>query len=160
MSFKRHLPNVLTVIRLGLAFAFPALPHSWRLAALGVAAATEYLDGALSRWWNVESQFGRMLDPVVALVALRDITVAGGCIGVLLFSDRDELTRMRPRLLGKVTTAFQFGFLLTLVIWQSVPTWLTAVTAVFSGLAAIDYVRHYFQDVRHSPPEASGGAAG
>lgn len=172
-AFKRYFPNSLTVVRMGLAFAFPALPHDFRLWALVIAALTEWLDGALSRLWSVESQFGRMLDPVadklfivamlltfvwegwlslpmLGLVALRDVTVAVACIFILLFGDRAELKRMGPRVLGKITTALQFAFLLTLLIWREVPTWLTVVTIVFSAAAAADYIQAYFRYVRGS----------
>ncbi len=170
-AFKRYFPNSLTVLRMGLAFAFPALPHDFRLAALVIAALTEWLDGALSRLWSVESQFGRMLDPVadklfivamlatfvwegwlslpiVALVTLRDITVAIACTLIFLFGDRSELTRMPPRILGKITTTFQFAFLLTVLIWRDVPTWLTVTTIALSAAAAIDYVQVYFRKIR------------
>ncbi len=168
---RQHIPNAMTFTRLALALAFPFLPHAWRLGVLVVAALTEWLDGFLSRRWNAESQLGRMADPVAdklfvlvmlgtfiwegtldplvaVLVLLRDITVAQACILILLFGDRRELTRMRPRPLGKITTALQFTFLLVLLIWQQAPIWLVAATVAFSAAAAIDYVVFYYREVR------------
>ncbi len=71
----RSLPNLLTVSRLILAFVFflilgwyrfPSGPD-WAIWAATVifiiAAATDYLDGYLARRWQVESQFGRIMDP-------------------------------------------------------------------------------------------------
>jgi phosphatidylglycerophosphate synthase len=172
-AFKQHFPNSLTVTRVALAIAFPALPHDFRLVALVIALLTEWLDGALSRLWSVESKFGRMLDPVadklfvvvmlatfvweglvtlpvVGLVLLRDITVATACTLILAFGERSELSRMPPRIFGKITTAFQFAFLFALLIWQESPVWLTAPTIVLSTLAAVDYVRIYFTEIRGS----------
>jgi phosphatidylglycerophosphate synthase len=177
-TFKRYFPNSLTVLRMGLAFAFPAMPQDWWLWVLAVAALTEWLDGALSRLWSVESQFGRMLDPVadklfivamlftfvwqgwlslpiLGLVALRDVTVAVACIFILLFGDRSELKRMGPRIVGKLTTALQFAFLLTLLIWREVPTWLTVLTIAFSAVAAVDYIQFYFRHIRGNPDPTS-----
>ncbi|MFP4600757.1 MAG: CDP-alcohol phosphatidyltransferase family protein [Persicimonas sp.] len=168
---RQHIPNAMTFTRLALALAFPFLPHAWRLGVLVVAALTEWLDGFLSRRWNAESQLGRMADPVAdklfvlvmlgtfiwegwldplvaVLVLLRDITVAQACILILLFGDRRELTRMRPRPLGKITTALQFTFLLILLIMQQAPIWLVAATVAFSGAAAVDYVVFYYREVR------------
>ncbi len=170
-AFRRNLPNALTWIRVGLAVAFPFLPHSLWLATLVVAALTEWLDGALSRLWHVESAFGRMLDPVadklfvvtmlatfvwngwlslagLFMVAARDITVAVACVLILLFGNRAELGRMRPRILGKVTTTLQFAFLLALLFWHHVPRWCVFVVASLSGAAAVDYILFYFHDVR------------
>lgn len=71
----RQLPNHLTLLRLvlaGLFFAvlplyrYPVGPN-WALAgAISVfllAAFTDFLDGHLARRWQVESVFGRIMDP-------------------------------------------------------------------------------------------------
>ena len=168
---RQHIPNAMTFARLALALAFPFLPYEWRLGVLVVAALTEWLDGVLSRRWHAESQLGRMadpvadklfvlvmlgtfiwegtLDPIIAvLVMLRDITVAQACVLILLFGDRRELTRMRPRPLGKITTALQFVLLLALLVWQQAPIWLAVATVAFSGAAAVDYVVFYYREVR------------
>jgi cardiolipin synthase (CMP-forming) len=167
---KTHLPNAMTLTRALLAAAFPFLPRELRLAALVVAALTEWLDGTLSRLWRVESDFGRMLDPVAdklfvlamlgtfvwegwlslpaaGLVILRDLTVAVACVWILVFGDRDELARLRPRAIGKIATAAQFVFLLLVLLWQEAPVWLIALTATLSAAAAMDYIAYYFRDV-------------
>jgi phosphatidylglycerophosphate synthase len=77
---QRQLPNALTVLRLFLAAGFfitlnqyrfyghGVTPHSgviWIALTLFIlAAATDYLDGFLARKWKVESQFGRIMDPL------------------------------------------------------------------------------------------------
>ncbi len=82
----RHLPNALTVLRLLIAGAFFVLLTPWKAgehilsdaahdlvrpnwlllsaAVLFVLGAlTDALDGALARRWNVETPFGRVMDP-------------------------------------------------------------------------------------------------
>jgi len=80
----RHIPNILTVIRLlfvplfvVLFFAVSplvALPISW------LAAITDVLDGYLARRNNWISRFGQMLDPVA------DKLMQGALLFALLFS--------------------------------------------------------------------------
>jgi phosphatidylglycerophosphate synthase len=71
----RQFPNHLTLLRLVLAAAFfvvlsmyryPMGPHwvLWVSIVLFVAAAlTDFFDGYLARKWQVESTFGRIMDP-------------------------------------------------------------------------------------------------
>ncbi len=72
---RRQLPNALTLLRLLLAglffcilnfYRFP-LVHRWALICAGVifivAVITDALDGYLARRWQVESTFGRIMDP-------------------------------------------------------------------------------------------------
>ena len=102
-----QIPNALTVIRLALIPVFIALVlaseggHSWPAAIVfGVAGITDQIDGWLARRWQVESEFGKVADPLadrlmidVAIVLLfvadrlpwaallilvRDLTLLGG----------------------------------------------------------------------------------
>jgi CDP-diacylglycerol--glycerol-3-phosphate 3-phosphatidyltransferase len=67
----QQLPNALTVARLVLIPIFIALMlsaeggHSWPAGIVfGVAAITDQIDGFLARRWRVESDFGRIFDPL------------------------------------------------------------------------------------------------
>ncbi len=72
---RRSLPNGLTLLRLVLAAAFFATLNAYRYpdhntawANIAVwlfvlAAITDALDGYLARKWQVESTFGRIMDP-------------------------------------------------------------------------------------------------
>jgi len=66
-----QLPNALTLARLALIPVFVALVlasdqgHSWPAAIVfGAAAITDQVDGFLARRWRVESQFGKVADPL------------------------------------------------------------------------------------------------
>jgi CDP-diacylglycerol--glycerol-3-phosphate 3-phosphatidyltransferase len=65
------LPNALTVARLILIPIYVVLMlkadggHSWAAAIVfGVAAVTDQVDGWLARRWQVESEFGKVADPL------------------------------------------------------------------------------------------------
>src|ERR1700757_4409797 len=65
------IPNLLTIGRLILIPVFVALllssdgGHSWAAAIVfGVAGVTDQIDGWLARRWHVESQFGKVADPL------------------------------------------------------------------------------------------------
>ena len=66
-----QLPNALTVLRLLLIPVFVVLivtadgGHSWPAAIVfAVAGATDQIDGYLARRWHVESEFGKIADPL------------------------------------------------------------------------------------------------
>src|SRR5213596_2788657 len=66
-----QIPNALTLLRLLLIPVFVALllasdgGHSWPAAIVfGVAGITDQIDGWLARRWRVESEFGKIADPL------------------------------------------------------------------------------------------------
>jgi CDP-diacylglycerol---glycerol-3-phosphate 3-phosphatidyltransferase len=66
----RQLPNALTILRLGLIPLFVALmladdPGNWPAGIVfAIAGITDQVDGFLARRWHVESQFGKVADPL------------------------------------------------------------------------------------------------
>src|SRR5438477_5492984 len=65
------IPNLLTIGRLILIPVFVTLilvsdgAHSWAAAIVfGVAGVTDQIDGWLARRWRVESEFGKVADPI------------------------------------------------------------------------------------------------
>lgn len=72
----RHVPNILTFIRLGLSIVFLGMilysPHVERQVAFlhgafilfVVAGLTDVADGIVARRFNATSKFGRMVDPL------------------------------------------------------------------------------------------------
>lgn len=74
----RHVPNLLTGLRLLLAFVFFGMLSFYQYDGRGdptllnlgfvvylVALGTDFLDGYLARKWHVEGAFGRVVDPFV-----------------------------------------------------------------------------------------------
>src|SRR5207244_7163060 len=67
----QQLPNALTVFRLLLIPVFVVLMlaadggHSWPAGIVfAIAGVTDQIDGFLARRWRVESDFGRIADPL------------------------------------------------------------------------------------------------
>lgn len=165
----KQLPNSLTLLRLMLAFVFPIAPEQYRLAIVMVALATEYLDGALSRWFDLGSSLGALLDPIadkcfvfaVAVVVFletditwwqfllfgaRDIAVLCGASFVAWEQNWQAFFNVVPRILGKLSTVFQFLVFLSFVSLDMIPDWLLASAIVMSILAAIDYSHLFFKN--------------
>jgi CDP-diacylglycerol--glycerol-3-phosphate 3-phosphatidyltransferase len=74
----RHVPNILTGLRLVLAIVFFAMLSFYQFEGRGdrwllnnafvvyvIALFTDFLDGYLARRWKVEGTFGRVADPFV-----------------------------------------------------------------------------------------------
>ncbi len=90
------IPNILTVLRLiaapGVALAFVIFPRptaDWVAISLFILAAlTDYIDGRIARAWKLESNFGRMLDPIadkaMVVIALAVIVGVSGIKGLIL----------------------------------------------------------------------------
>jgi len=70
-SFRKNLPNILTICRIGvvpvlivLLFFHAPLPRAIAAFLFVLASVTDYLDGYLARKYNVISSIGKLLDPM------------------------------------------------------------------------------------------------
>jgi cardiolipin synthase (CMP-forming) len=163
---RSAIPNSFSIARAVLGLAFPFIPQEWRLGVILIAVLTDALDGFTSRWLHVQSDSGRLLDPVADKVfvlmlagtllaegvlhplwalglATRDLGMLLGAAYTLARGMWAIGRRMRPSLLGKCTTAAQFAVLLLLVAWGTAPIWLLAATTALSLAASIDYGRRF-----------------
>lgn len=163
----RNLPNALTVLRLILVPVFIWLyligsgPARWAaLAVFIVASATDYLDGHLARSWHVESNFGRLADPLadkaLTLSAFVLLSVDNPFFGwfwlfTILVAIREigitvlrEVLRRRGTVVaassgGKLKTVMQMALIVGMLIpWTSFvvsSAILTALTWIFGILA-------------------------
>jgi len=144
-----RVPNALTIMRLALIPVFIALlipadgGKSWAAAIVfGVAGVTDQIDGWLARRWHVESEFGRVADPladrlmidaaVIILVAVhhrlpwaalvliiaRDALLIGGY--KLLVPDGYELN---VNFLGKLATWVLYASLVFVMITHAGTDW-------------------------------------
>lgn len=166
---RANLPNSLTLMRLVLGLAFYFLPPALWLPVVILAAASDALDGYLARVFDVQSEFGRILDPIadrvfvgamaltllfetqltvgqLFLVGLRDLVVVFGALVIVAVGQRSDFERIKTRIFGKLATVFQFAFLLSVIVIGQALWSLVALTAFFSGLAGADYIRSYFRD--------------
>jgi CDP-diacylglycerol--glycerol-3-phosphate 3-phosphatidyltransferase len=165
----RLLPNALTIGRLVLVPVFVVLlaradgGHSWPAAIVfGVAGVTDQLDGWLARRWHVESEFGKVADPLadrlmidaavlllvidgrlgwpaLVVIAARDLFLIGGYR--LVVPRGYELS---VNLLGKVATWVLYLALPLLMVTSPStewPLWLFWSGVVLAVAAAAGYVR-------------------
>jgi cardiolipin synthase (CMP-forming) len=162
------VPNALSLLRIGLAIAFPWVPIQSRGVVIVVAAASDLLDGKLSRALHGSSSLGQILDPVadklfvgmvlitlmlkgelalmeLLLIGFRDLAVATGTAWSVICRGWGSLRHMTPSLLGKLATAGQFGFLLILTLGIDRSTsffrLFEVAAAALSVLAGMDYLR-------------------
>ncbi len=109
-----NIPNILTLIRLGLIPLFVGVmyfPDHWLsvpnagLTAAGIfvaAAITDAFDGYLARKWNQTTAFGAFLDPVVdklmvmaALIVLVDLQRAPSAIALVIIGREITISALR-----------------------------------------------------------------
>lgn len=168
-SLTRNLPNLITLSRIAavpltiwlimegrLMFAF------WLFVAAGISDA---LDGFIAKRFDMETEFGKYLDPLadkallvsiyislglegyiaswlVILVVFRDVAIVGGAL--LLETLTHSLT-MQPLMVSKVNTVMQIvlaavvmanaGYGMDWTEALNVLMVLTAITTVVSGFA-------------------------
>jgi len=161
----KHLPNMLSALRLGAAplVAWEILQghDAAALLVFALASFSDLLDGFIARRWGVVSRFGTWLDPVadkllillcflallkmgaapfwlVALVIARDALIVGG---VLLARALYLPVGEEPLLLGKSSTFVQVGYvgawLVLLSLGMKSPWLMDAFAAAVAILAVL-----------------------
>jgi cardiolipin synthase len=172
MQILRQIPNLLTVLRLVLTvpIAWLLLHQQYGLALLwfALAGASDGLDGFLARRFGWISRFGSIVDPLAdklllvtsyvcltlvgelpvwltAVVLLRDLLLVGGA---LVYRRLIGPFKVRPSLLGKLSTVLQIVLVLALLLELSIQPafievheflqWLVLLVTIASGA---DYCR-------------------
>ena len=162
-----RLPNALTILRIGLIPVFVYLlatadeGHSWPAAVVfGVAGITDQVDGFLARRWRVESEFGKVADPladrlmidaavlllvlqhgrlpwVALLIPVRDLVLV---LGYRLVVDRGY--DFQVNLAGKAATWLLYASLVGVMVtydgarW---PLWIFWTGVALAVLALVQY---------------------
>jgi cardiolipin synthase (CMP-forming) len=158
----RALPNILSLSRVVLAAGFVALHgNDGRLVLVGVAGATDFLDGWIARRARVTSKWGALIDPIAdrvfALVAVSTFIFEGqlSTLGYFVMISRDLMTAIgflvarlvswlrpiefRARLSGKVVTVLQLATFVAVLRFPSLVSaglWLVGLSSVYS---IVDY---------------------
>jgi cardiolipin synthase len=133
----RHLPNVITSLRLVAAPATAALlalgDYAIAFIVFAVAGLSDAMDGYLAKRFGFSTRFGRILDPIADKALMFAAFVMLGVLGeaplwlVVLMIGRDALItlglfvgvaaqapiRVQPLILGKLCTALQVFYVAT-----------------------------------------------
>lgn len=156
------VPNLLSMVRFPLAVGFmSAETTGMRLAILGMASASDLLDGWLARRFGRTTKSGALLDPIAdkvfmlaaftAFLVHGEITAAQW--GVLL--SRDFATALgaavawfvpgltpatfQARMSGKIVTVLQLAAILALTVTSAWTGWVVLVVGWASILSIADY---------------------
>ncbi len=181
------VPNLLSLLRI-LAVPFFAIAvwygHLWEACALFAAAGvTDLLDGFIARRFNQKSDLGALLDPAadkllmttafvlltwrsegmaapippwVAILAIsRDVTISF----VALFGMHGDVRRLRPSILGKLTTTTQLAAISLGLLVNALggPPWGHLLTpAVYYLVAAMvlaSGIHYFFRSLKGTPAD-------
>ncbi len=158
----RTIPNLLSYSRLLLAAGFVVVPATEaRVGLIGVAAATDFLDGWLARRVRATSRWGALLDPIADRVFVLTVVatflftgrLSSGGYFVLLMRDLATAVGflvarivpwLRPvqftaRLPGKVVTVLQLFTLAAVLVLPAAVRPLLWAVAIVSLLSIGDY---------------------
>lgn len=155
----RHIPNVLTILRMlmvpPVVLAVLSGRYGFALVLLAIAGASDGVDGFLARRYGWQTRLGALLDPIadklllvtvfialgvaggvplwlVALVAGRDLVILAGAFAYRLLFGRLELA---PTLLSKLNTLLQV--LLVLIVLLDLARWVPFAWLVDSLVVAV-----------------------
>ncbi len=139
----RHLPNLITLMRLALVPVVGLLLHAgehgiafWLVV---VSALSDFADGHIARRWHAESRFGALVDPIAdkltmfvvtvllavqgalpwwfaAVLVARDLVIVAGAVAYRLLAGGLE---MAPTRISKANTGLQFVLLLGVLAVQA-----------------------------------------
>jgi CDP-diacylglycerol--glycerol-3-phosphate 3-phosphatidyltransferase len=161
-----QLPNFLTALRLAVIPVFALLliqadgGQSWAAAIVfALAAATDQLDGFLARRWHVESQFGKLADPladrllidvavillwhadrlpwIALVIPLRDLLLVAGYKPAV-----ERGYRFEVNFLGKLATWLLYASLALVMVTEDGTTWPLVIFWAGVALAAVALVQY------------------
>jgi cardiolipin synthase len=161
MSLRaRHIPNMLTGLRIALALPLGWLivsgRYDWALLLFLVAGATDAIDGFLAKRFGWVSWIGAVLDPIadktlnvvclvslglngvlaiwlVVLVIIRDLVIVSGAASYYLLVENFE---PEPTLVSKLNTLLLLMLILAALVDRGLVTLPSPVLPAMSYLAA------------------------
>lgn len=160
-----NFSNVLSLSRAAFALVFLQLNPLMRFFAIILAMITDFLDGFLARKQGTTSQFGAILDPIMDKFF---VFFAGGILFLENRLNIWELSALLSRDLslclfgiylvivrgwkgyeckaifwGKITTVFQFLFLIGLTLNFVFPPYLYFLFVIMAAFAFLELVSNY-----------------
>jgi cardiolipin synthase (CMP-forming) len=167
IGFLKHLPNLLSLVRLALApYVFVLLvrrEYHTVLVLFAIAGLTDFLDGLAARKFGSTSRLGAILDPiadkvllsgafltlaltdtietwVAAVVLGRDVLILAAAGVLYLAKSRSSFP---PSSWGKISTVVQIAFVLVIVGQVDGATFiaLKLATVALAVVSAADYAR-------------------
>ncbi|MBE6778302.1 MAG: CDP-alcohol phosphatidyltransferase family protein [Ruminococcaceae bacterium] len=170
IPWKWSIPNILSLVRLGLVPLFAVLYLQgerwdyWAFGVLALSGLTDCLDGFIARHFNQITEMGKLLDPVadkltqvMVVICLSTryrviIPVAVLCFakelcqaigGLLLLRHRNEVRG--AKWFGKLYTIAFYTIMASLVLWHDwmavhAPWLPTALIAVVIGLTVFAFI--------------------
>jgi cardiolipin synthase len=163
-SLLMHIPNAITVSRIGIAAVFPFCSESYHVMLIMAGLATEFLDGFIARLFKWSSYFGQVLDPIAdklfvlsisltwiwlgkitvlqwLLVGLRDFGVLFIFLALIVLGKIRSTKSVKARYPSKITTVLQYlVFLLVLSGNLEYLTPLAIFTAIIGLIATLQYI--------------------
>ncbi len=164
----KHLPNALTVSRIILIFCFVVLAnfdsvnttcikvgedtayicHVISLIVAFLAGITDLLDGYLARKYHVESDFGRLMDPLAdkifilaTFIMMLDYGMIPGWVLIVILTREFMVTGLR-------TLASSKNVIISADRWGKLKTATQMFTLAFGGAA---WIHLFGLDLRVSP---------
>jgi cardiolipin synthase len=180
-ALLRNTPNILTALRLAASPALVAL--LWRgedyaaLIVFVIAGVTDALDGFLAKRFNLQTRFGRYLDPaadkllmlisflalamlgvtpiwLTALVIARDLCIV---IGIGLAYLWALPLRATPSLLGKASTVVQVAYVGLVLLMLAfdieahvLKNFAEIAVAAFTVASGLGYAQLWLRAASHS----------
>lgn len=178
-KFLKNIPNSLTILRILLipvlivSFYFDGKTANYISTGIFIfASITDYVDGFLARYWSVQTNFGRMLDPIAdkmlvasTLLMLVDKKMAPVipiviilCREIFISGMREYLASIRKtihvKFIGKLKTTIQMCAIIVLLLGNEVlgsnteiigliALWSAAILTLVSGLS------YFIEGVKH-----------
>lgn len=164
-TLLRHLPNLITLLRIAMVPAIFALLLAQQFEAalwlVLVAGGSDALDGFLAKHFGWQSRLGSLLDPIadkllllgcfiglwwtgqvptwlLALVIGRDLVIVAGAVTFHLLI---RPLSGEPTLLGKLATFLQIGlvllWLLHLAWWPQLQPWIEPAMLLTAALIVL-----------------------
>jgi len=189
---KRHVPNFLTLGRMILVppivvlLVFPGkVPSALAACLFLLASLTDFFDGFIARRFEVESSFGRFLDPIADKVLVTSALIMLIALGrvdawiVMLIISREVAvsalravtktwdTTLKPSPVGKLKTVFQFSAIVPLIVhyeyklivpinFHLVGTVLIYVALVLTIWSGLDYFFRFYREYQIREDENAG----